>query len=138
MPEKNEQAMQEMYMQFQMMEQKIKQIQKQLEMVTGNLVELTVTLNGLDDFSKTDLKKEILVPLNSGIYAKASLKSNSELLVNVGANVIVTKDIPSTKKLIQSQVEEVKKVQHEMLAELEKMTNHASSLEMQLQNLAGN
>ena len=137
MPEKNEQAMQELYMQFQMMEQKIKQIQKQLEMVTGNLVELTVTLNGLDDFSKTDLKKEILVPLNSGIYAKANLKSNSELLVNVGANVIVTKDIPSTKKLIQSQVEEVKKVQHEMPAELEKMTNHASSLEMQLQNLVG-
>jgi len=138
MPESNEQAMQELYMKFQMMEQRIKKIEQQLETITGNLVELTVTLNGLDDFAKTDLKREILVPLNSGIYAKANLTSNNELLVNVGANVIVAKDVPSTKRLIQNQIEEVKKVQHEMISELEKVTSHASNLEMQLQGMVGN
>ena len=138
MPETNEQAMQEIYMKFQMMDQKIKKIQQQLEAVTQNLVELTVTLNGLDDFSKSDLKKEILIPLNAGIYAKANLKSNSELLVNVGANVVVAKDVPSTKNLIHGQIEEVKKVQNELLMELERLTSQAANLEMQLQNMVGN
>ena len=75
------------------------------------------------------------MPLSSGIFAKASIKSSSELLVNVGANVVVKKDIASAKKLIQRQMEEVKKVQHQMVEELEKMTHHAAQLEMHLQGM---
>ena len=138
MQETNEQAMQEIYMKFQMMDKKIKNIQQQLEAVTQNLVELTVTLNSLEDFSQADLKKEVLIPLNAGIYAKANLRSNSELLVNVGANVVVEKDVPSTKKLIQGQIEEVRNVQNELLSELERLTSQAANLETQLQSMVGN
>ena len=136
MPQNKEQKVQELYMEFQMLDQHIKQIQKQLEAVTQQMIELTVTTNSLDEFNAIKPGKEIFVPLSSGIFAKASIKSNSELLVNVGANVVVKKDIASTKKLIQGQMEEVKKVQHQMVDELEKMTHRAAQLEMQLQGIA--
>lgn len=130
-----EKKAQEMYMQFQALDQHIKQLQRQLEAVTQQLMELTATSNSLDEFKKISAGKDILVPLSSGIFAKASLKDTSDLLVNVGANVAVKKDIDSTKKLIQSQMEEIRRVQKQMADELEKMMNHAGQLEMQLQSL---
>ena len=133
--EEKEKKAQEMYMQFQVIEQHIKQLQRQLEMVTHQLVELSVASNSLDDFKKIDSAREIFVPLSSGIFAKAVIEDTSELLVNVGANVVLKKDIFSTKNLIQRQIEEVKKVQRQMIDELEKMTSHATQIERQLQGL---
>ena len=132
-----EKKVQEMYMEFQMLEQHIRQLQKQLEAVTQQLVELTVTSISLDEFNKIKPGKEIFVPLSSGIFAKASVKDTSELLVNVGANVVVQKDVASTKKLIQRQMEEIKKIREQMVDELEKLTSHAAQLEMQLQSMIG-
>lgn len=133
--EEKEKRAQEMYVQFQALDQHIKQLQKQLEMVTHQLIELTATGNSLDEFKSISAGKEIFVPLSSGIFAKASIKDTSELLVNVGANVAVKKDVASTKRLIQNQVEEIKKIQRQMIDELEKATSHAAQLESQLQEL---
>ncbi|MBI2652673.1 prefoldin subunit alpha [Candidatus Woesearchaeota archaeon] len=135
MTEDKEKKAQEMYMEFQMIEQHIKQLQKQLEAVTHQLIELNSTSNSLDEFNKINAGREIFVPLSSGIFAKASIKDTSELLVNVGANVVVKKDVISTKKLIQKQMEEIQKMQRQMIDELEKMTDHAAQIEMQLQSL---
>lgn len=135
MAENNEKRAQEIYMQFQALDQHIKQLQKQLEAVTAQLMELNATSYSLDEFKKISSGKEIFVPISSGIFAKASIKDTSELIVNVGANVVVKKDIDSTKKLIQSQIEEIKKIQRQMINELEKMTGHAAQMEMQLQSL---
>ncbi len=135
MEESKEKKAQEMYMEFKVLEQHIKQLQSQLEAVTHQLIELHGTSNSLEEFKEIASENEIFVPLSSGIFAKASIKDTSELLVNVGANVAVKKDVNSTKKLIQNQIEEIKKIQKHMIGELEKMTNHAANLEKQLQAL---
>lgn len=110
-------------------------MQAQLEAITHQLIELHSTSSSLDEFKKISAGNDIFVPLSSGIFAKASVKDTSELLVNVGANTVVKKDVDSAKKLIQSQMEEVKKIQNHMINELEKMTSHAAQIEMQLQSL---
>ena len=135
MAEEKEKKAQELYMEFQMIEQHIKQLQGQLEVITNQLIELSTTRNSLEEFNKINMDKEVFVPLSSGIFAKAKIKDTSDLLVNIGANVVVKKDIDSTKKLIQNQIEEIKKIQRLMIDNMEKMTNHAAQLEMQLQSL---
>jgi prefoldin alpha subunit len=91
-------------MEFKMLDQYIKQLQSQLEMITHQLIELNATSNSLNEFNNLSAGKEMFVPLSSGIFAKASIKDTSELLVNVGANVAVKKDVNSTKKLIQKRL----------------------------------
>ena len=124
---------QDMYMEYQMLDQQIKQLQKHLEVVTSQLMELSVTSNSLDEFEKIKSGKEIFVPLSSGIFAKASIDSTSELLVNVGANVVVQKNVPSTKKLIHNQIGEIKKIHEQLVDDLEKLTSKAGQLETELQ-----
>jgi prefoldin alpha subunit len=133
--EENEKKAQEMYMEYQMLEQGMRQMQKQLESVSQQMMEVAATRNSLDDFKKAKEGSEILVPINSGIFAKASLKSNSELLVNVGSGVVVTKDIESAKKLLEGQVEEMRKVQKKMMEEMERMAVKADSMEKELQKM---
>ena len=135
MEESKEKKAQEMYMEFKAVEQHTKQLQQQLEAVTRQLIELHGTGNSLEEFKKIDSGKEIFVPLSSGIFAKASVQDTSELLVNVGAGVAVKKDVASTKLLIQTQIDEIKKIQKHMVEELEKLTSHAAGIESQLQSL---
>ena len=134
--QENERKAQKLYVQLQMMQENAKNLYKQLQLVEGQFIELMTTSQSLDDFKKAKLNSEILVPLNSGIFAKAELKDNSSLIVNIGANVGVKKSVDSTKKLIERQMEEIKKIQKQMVNDLEKMTNHAAQLEMKLQGMA--
>ena len=133
--EAKEKKAQELYMEFKVLEQHIKQMQSQLEAITHQLIELHSTSSSLDDFKKINAGTEIFLPLSSGIFAKANIKDTSELLVNVGANTIVKKDIDSAKTLIKSQMEELKTIHARMIAELEKMSGHAAQIETQLQKL---
>lgn len=132
--EDKQKKIQEMYMEFQMLDQRIKQIQSQLEMLANQLMELNAAGSSLEEFERIADEKEIFVPLSSGIFAKARMKKASELLVNVGANVVVAKDVISTKKLIQNQIDEINSLQQKMVADLEKTANRAGQLEMQLQS----
>ena len=131
----DEKKAQEVYMEYQMLEQGIKQLQKQLEMVTQQIMEVASTSGSLDEFKNVKEGTEILVPVSSGIFAKASIKDSSELLVNVGSGVVVKKDIASAKKLLEGQVDEMRKVQKHMVNELEKMAGKAEMLEKEMQGL---
>ena len=133
--ENKQEKTQEMYMEFQALDQRIKQIQKHLEVLTSQIMEMAGTSSSLDEFDKIKKGNEIFVPLSSGIFAKATLSGTSELLVNVGANTVVTKDVQSAKKLINSQIDEMKKLHKKMVEDLEKMAERAGQLEMQLQKM---
>jgi len=125
----NEQNLKEAYMEYQMIEQQTKQFHRQLEAVAQQLMEMNSTIISLEEFGKLKPQKEIFVPINSGIFAKARLENAEELLVNVGAGIVVAKDIPSTKKIISAQVEELKQVQKRMIEELESLASKAAQIE---------
>ena len=134
MEDKEKQA-QEMYMEYQMLDQHIKKMQAQLEAITNQLMEATSTNNAIDELDKIKSGKEIFVPISSGIFVKATIKETSDLLVNVGAGAVVQKDRASAKKLVQTQIEEMKKIHERMVNELEKMAGRAGEIEQALQKI---
>jgi len=70
-----EEKLQKLYVEFQILNQQIQQLEKQSTMLNNQLMELTVTSQSLEDIKKTKEGTEILVPLSGGIYAKQSLKT---------------------------------------------------------------
>ena len=130
-----EKKAQELYMQLQMIQENAKQIYKQLQVAESQLMELVMTSQSLDDFRQIKEKTEIFVPLNSGIFAKAELKKADELIVNVGANVAVKKDISSTKKLVERQLEQLRDIRERMASDLKKLTMQGGMIEEELQKL---
>lgn len=131
-----EEELQKIYLEFQMLEQQIKHLEKQNSALSSHLMELMMTNQSLDDIKKAEEGTEILAPLSSGIYAKAELKDSKNFIVNVGSDIALVKDIDSTKKLIETQIDEIKSLQEKILSELQAQTGKASMLEQEINEIA--
>ena len=131
-----EQKLQEKYIEMKTIEEQMKQIQQQAATLEQQLVELMGVKQGLDDFKKANKGDEILTPVSPGIFAKAELKDNKEFLVNVGANTIVKKDIESTKKLMDKQIEEIRELHSKVMVQIQRLALNAANVENELKELA--
>jgi len=133
-PEKQKE-LQQRYLEFQLIEQQSRQIEKQLQVLENQLVEIISIQLSLDELKDSKLDSEILVPVSNGIFVKGELKENKELLVNVGSNTIVVKSIEETKELIGKQQVEINQIKMQLLAEMEKLNNRAMELQDELEKL---
>ena len=131
-----EEKLQKLYLEFQVLSEQIKQLENQSTALNNQLIELIVTDQSLDDLKKTDKGAEILVPLSSGIYTKAELKDNKNFIVNVGSNIALTKDLDATKILIKDQIDEIKKLQENLVNQLQLHTSKASAIEQEMNEIA--
>ena len=130
-----EQELQQKYMHLQVLEQQIKQLQNQLQQTEQQTMELMITLQALDDIKQIEEGTEILVPLASGIFAKAEIMDNNELMLNVGAGTAVKKDIESTKKMLEKQMEEIRNVQVQFTDTLQGLEQKAQGIQQELTKL---
>jgi len=131
----DEKKLQEKYMEMKMIEEQMREVHKQAQTVEQQLMELIATTQSIEDLKKTKKGDEILVPISSGIFTKAELKNNEEFLVNVGADTVVKKDIDSTKKLMEKQVEEMRELHAKINLQMQKLAIHASAIEEELKRL---
>ena len=135
--EKNkEKKLQKLYMQFQVLDQNIKQVQQQAQTLNTQLVELVGATRNFEELKNVKAGTEILVPISSGVYAKAEIKDTENMLVNVGANTTVKKSIGDTKQVIEVQVEEMKRLQKQMLEELNRLTTQAALIEKEMNKIS--
>jgi prefoldin alpha subunit len=131
-----EEGLQKLYMEFQVLSQQIKQLENQNTALENQLMELMVTNQSLEDMNKTEQGTEIMVPLSNGIYAKAEIKDSKNFIVNVGSNVALKKDLSSTKKLIETQIDEIQNLQKNLINELQHNTIKATALEQEINKIA--
>lgn len=132
----NEKELQTKYIELQLIDQQMAQLQKQLQQLDSSLLEIEFIKISLDDFKKIKKGSEILAPIANGIFVKADLKENDELIVNVGGNVTVAKSVEDTKKLLTEQADEIAKTRNELMHNLIHLDEHARKIEEELKKLA--
>ena len=135
--EKVEKEAQELYMELNVITQQTNELQKQIQQLEETVQEIQESKKGLEELSKQEKGTEILVPIVSGIFAKAEIKDSKEFIVNVGANTAVTKSIEEVKKLLDKQEEEMQKAQYNLIETLQKLTVKARDLKKELESLVG-
>jgi len=128
--------LQEEYVKLQYIYEQIKEIENQNQLFSGQIAGLALTSQNLDDFKEVKKSSEILVPLSQGIYAKAELKENDPLLINVGSGVAVSKSIEDTKKMIDSQITEIKRIQERMVLNLHNLSQQALAAEKEINRIS--
>jgi len=115
----------------------MKRLQKEVEAIEQQAAELEEVRKSLDELAASKVGSEMFVPISSGIFLKARLEDNQKLAVNVGGNAVVTKDVPSTKAMLASQAEDMRRFQAEIVERFEKLAARAVELQHELQELAG-
>ncbi|MBL7100895.1 MAG: prefoldin subunit alpha [Nanoarchaeota archaeon] len=134
MTDKNE--LNQKYMEFQMLDQNLKQVNQQLLNLDNQLLELQGIEENLGELKKTKKNTEILVALGGGVFSKAELKENNTILMNVGANIIVEKDIPASKEVIGHQIDQIKDFMKQLEQEFQMLAANSQALQMDLQKAA--
>ena len=129
-------AIQEKYVDLNMLEQQIRLTNQQVEDVVSKIAELEYIKTSLDMFGKIKPGTEVLAPISSGVFIKTKLSSNSELLVNVGAGTVVKKDIAGTKKLMDEQIIELESLREQLLSQLTRLSQRAQDIESELSKMA--
>ena len=64
-----------------------------------------------------------MVSIGSGVLLKGKVLDDAKLLINVGANVVVERDFPETKKIIDEQIKEIVDAQESLRKELRKFVS---------------
>jgi prefoldin alpha subunit len=133
--EKDQKKIQELYMQFNMLNQQASEIQKQIQSLEESINETNESIKGLSEITNQGPNKEILVPVVSGVFAKAEIKDTSEFIVNIGANTAAAKTFDEVKKLLEKQLEEMQKAQNSFVDNMHQLTTAAKETRQQLKAL---
>tara|TARA_Y100000310_G_scaffold345759_1_gene469392 strand:- start:7025 stop:7435 length:411 start_codon:yes stop_codon:yes gene_type:complete len=134
MEEKQKEA-QELYAQLQMIEEHAKQLQQQGQAIESQQMDLKMTERSIDEFKSLKKGDEMMVPLSNGIFAKAELKNNEDLLINVGSQVIVKKSPDEAKELLKEQLNNIVDVKGKLQSEMEKLSDQGQKIQKKLQEL---
>lgn len=130
-----EEKLQRKFMEFQVMEQQIKQLESTLQNLDSQLVEIKNMQSAVKEMEKVENNSETLVPVVNGIFVKGTIKESKTMFVNVGSNIIVDKTVEETVDLLEKQVTELTSMRQQFLSELQRMTDKMGSMEIELQDI---
>ncbi|HLC99186.1 MAG TPA: prefoldin subunit alpha [Candidatus Nanoarchaeia archaeon] len=124
--------LQKRYLELQLLDQQIKQIQKNIELIENQMAELESMSISLEELSSVKPGTEIFVPVAGGVFAKAELKDNKDLVINVGAGTAVKKSITQTKGMIANQINDIASARDELLMQLHQFVSKAQKIQQDL------
>ncbi|MBW2990932.1 prefoldin subunit alpha [Candidatus Woesearchaeota archaeon] len=117
------------YLQLQMLDQQIRQVQQYLQTFDQQLVEIRNVINSLKDLSKLKKGDAMLAPVASGIFVKAKLEDNEEVRVNVGSNIVVAKSVEDAVKMLEEQEAEIAQYRSDTLVKFNELVKQAEGLQ---------
>jgi prefoldin alpha subunit len=120
---------QDKYQQMQILDYQIKQLQKVMESIDTQLLEMSSTTDALKDFVRLKMNDEILFPVANGIFAKGKLSDNKLLRINIGSNVVVEKSVSDTILMMETQAKEIENYKMEVTAQLQKFIDKMNELQ---------
>ncbi len=129
---KANEELQQKYMYFQMLQQQISKLSQQMEAFYQQLAELQDSQQSVKEM-ETPSEAETYVPLSGGIFVKAALKNDGNLLVNVGSSVVVEKSCQEGWDLLQDKLLQVEANLTEANRVMEALTSQATAVLQDLQ-----
>ena len=119
---------------MQVMEGKLKQLDQQMSMLEQSLMEIERLGESLDDFKKAEKtdKSEAILPLGGGMFVKGSLAKTENVLVSIGAGVIVEKDVGEAKKMVEKRKLMMLKAREDIAVQINTVLQEISEIDQNL------
>jgi prefoldin alpha subunit len=104
----------------QLVQQQVAEMEDQVAHIESKKLELQMVIDSINEL-KDKQRAEMLVPIGSGVLARAELVDTDNFLVNVGANIVVEKSGKEAQDAIKTQLGELDRAKEMFIKELEKM-----------------
>ena len=105
-------------LQAQFLEAKLKELEEQLMMIERQINELQVCSIAIDDLKNVKIDSEMLVPINPGVFIRARLSNNEDIIINTGAKVFAKKNSKEAKDFIQEKLDKAIEIHNNIMEQI--------------------
>lgn len=121
-------------LEIRLLENQIMQLEQQMALLDQQIMELQALQADLDAI-KNAKQQEIFAPLGRDIFIRSKLESVDSVLLNVGARVMVKKDIAGAKATLEKQRRRLLDVRGELSREMDNILERAMGIEEEIKSL---
>lgn len=100
----------------------LENVSRQQEMIRGSLEEHVRAKATIVEFAKAGENEELLVPAGAGVFLHAKAGGKKTGIANIGAGVMMEKDLTDVVKLLDSRIEELRVAVQELDEQAEKIS----------------
>ena len=121
---------------YQFYTQLLEEYTNQLNTLNTLLLETNLTISSIERLKETAMPVEALTPLGSGAYVKTRIEGFERILINVGANVYIEKEVDSAIEILSRRRDTLRRNIEELQKVINEVYARAKALEEELQRAA--
>ncbi len=123
---------QQKMMELHILNQQGEQLRQHLEHLTEQISNLRQLEENLEAIENEKKGRKMFSPLSSGVFVETELKDNKEVLIAVGAGVVVKKNIKEARDMLKEQEKKMELIIMQIQNEFEKFASSAVNIEEEL------
>ena len=131
-----EKELQRKYLQLQLMKQQMNALLEEKAVLDEKMSELAITINAMEKLKNVKKEQEIWSPLGSAAFVESGINDTDKVLIGIGAGVILKKKREEAMVIIQGRLDELNKIDKEIMTEINKFNDQVARLEPEVQKLA--
>ena len=135
MTKEEKQKLQEKYVEFQLLQERIQEVEQQRQFIVQQNNELRKTRDSLNDLSKSQNGEQIFSQIGGGVFIKTKLDEINSVLISIGANIFASKTVTETKEFLDMHIKELENTIENINSTLEKAANHLYALQEEILRL---
>ncbi|RLG16771.1 prefoldin subunit alpha [Nanoarchaeota archaeon] len=111
---------------MELVRQRMQELEQHLVMLETRIQELEVIKSALESL---EADRDALIPIGPGVLVKGKILDKEKVLMEVGANFVIEKDVEGAKETIERSQEKIEKAMLSMKAELADLYDRMREIE---------
>ncbi len=131
--EDKQRELQQLAMQLEQARARHGQLTKQVQALEEGIAEVSATRDALKSLADQKPGTNILVPLGSGSFARATLADNESILLGAGAGITLEKKVEEAEKVLAGKEDELQKTLDKLAKSLRDTAQEAAALQQHVE-----
>ena len=132
----NEDVLRRLVLDLQILQETADTIQSRIGLTNAAINELQIAYNTLEGIKKEKKGSSLLMPIGGGSYVKSKLEDSKKLIVGIGANVAVEKNMGEAQEAFQTRLLRLEKVRDSLQQQLDEIVTKITNTRTQFQTLS--
>lgn len=131
-----EKYLQEKFVEYNIYKSELEVLAKELGTLNVTEHNLGIGKMTLSNVENLDEKPEILVPIGGNVFVKAKIVDTKNVLVGIGSDIVVKKEISNAIETIDKQLGDLKEAREKIEKQVYKLNEKMKALEPELEKMA--
>jgi len=121
--------------QLNMLENKMGELEQEAVMLEKQMNELQLCQLALDELKNIKPETEMLAPISSGVFLRAKLLNNKEIIIDNGSKIFSKKNPEDAKEFLQKKINHFEELHERLSHEINSIIEVITNIEQELRKM---